>query len=82
MDSSRFKDMDIDISSEKDILKNKKIKKVRPNSTRSRTRNQGLRRYRVGSGNNVNMRKTKISEKPLEEVDDKVTNMCFILNQW
>ena len=66
--------MAIDISSEKDILKNKKIKKVRPNSTRSRTRNQGLRRHRVGSRNNSNMQKTKVSDKRLEERDDKVKN--------
>ena len=73
MESSSVRYLDIDISAEKEILKKKKVQKVKPNVTKTRKRNQGLRRYRAGNRKTVNSRKNKVSEKPLQKLEDKVT---------
>ena len=73
MESSSIRDLDIDMSAEKEILKKKKVQKLKQNVTKTRKRHQGLRRYRAGSRKTVNSRKNKVSEKPLQKLEDKVT---------
>ena len=78
MGNSKIEQIDFNLPDEKEILKNNKVQKPRPSTIRGRKRNQGLRRYRVASRkNDVNPRKTNVSEESLKEHDDKVTLFIF-----
>ena len=72
MESSSVRDIDIGMSSEKEILKKKKVQKDKPNVTKTRKRKQGLRRYRAGNRKTVNSRKNKVSEMPLLKIGNKI----------